>query len=111
MSHRNARTTFHARLLMVKRFDAGWAKAHIAEAMGVSRKCVHTWISRFQAEGEAGLVERSSRPHTTPTRTPRRPAHHARWKTRSWIGGGATDADLMRSGPSSGCAPVRSRGS
>ncbi|HRD12028.1 MAG TPA: IS481 family transposase [Mycobacterium sp.] len=71
MSHRNARTTFHARLLMVKRFDAGWAKAHIAEAMGVSRKCVHTWISRFQAEGEAGLVERSSRPHTTPTRTPR----------------------------------------
>lgn len=71
MSHRNARTTFYARLLMVKRFDAGWAKAHIAEAMGVSRKCVHTWISRFQAEGEAGLVERSSRPHTTPTRTPR----------------------------------------
>ena len=71
MSHRNARTTFHARLLMVKRFEAGWAKAHIATAMGVSRKCVHTWISRFQAEGEAGLVERSSRPHTTPTRTPR----------------------------------------
>ena len=71
MSHRNARTTFHARLLMVKRFDAGWAKAHIATAMGVSRKCVHTWISRFQADGEAGLVERSSRPHTTPTRTPR----------------------------------------
>lgn len=71
MSHRNARTTFHARLLMVERFEAGWAKAHIATAMGVSRKCVHTWISRFQAEGEAGLVERSSRPHTTPTRTPR----------------------------------------
>lgn len=71
MSHRNARTTFYARLLMVERFEAGWAKAHIATAMGVSRKCVHTWISRFQAEGEAGLVERSSRPHTTPTRTPR----------------------------------------
>ncbi|MDA2895519.1 IS481 family transposase [Mycolicibacterium sp. BiH015] len=71
MSHRNARTTFHGRLLMVRRYQAGWPKAHIAAAMGVSRKCVHTWISRFEAEGEAGLVDRSSRPHTTPTRTAR----------------------------------------
>ena len=70
MSHRNARTTFHARMLMVQRHQQGWAKAHIAAAMGVSRKCVHTWISRFEAEGEAGLVERSSRPHRMPTRTP-----------------------------------------
>lgn len=72
VSHRNARTTFHARLLIVQRHRAGWAKAHIAEAMGISRKCVHTWISRFEAEGEAGLVDRSSRPHTMPTRLPRR---------------------------------------
>ncbi len=69
MSHRNARTTFHARMLMVQRHQQGWAKAHIAAAMGVSRKCVHTWISRFEAQGHAGLVERSSRPHTMPTRT------------------------------------------
>jgi transposase InsO family protein len=71
VSHRNARTTFHGRLLMVRRHQAGWAKAHIAKAMGVSRKCVHTWISRFEADGEAGLGDRSSRPHTTPTRIPR----------------------------------------
>ncbi len=70
MSHRNARTTLHGRLLMVQRYQQGWAKAHIAAAMGVSRKCVHTWIGRFEAEGEAGLLERSSRPHTMPTRTP-----------------------------------------
>ena len=38
--------------------------------MGISRKCVNTWITRFAAEGEAGLADRSSRPHTTPTRTP-----------------------------------------
>jgi hypothetical protein len=37
VSHRNARTTFHGRLLMVRRYQAGWANAHIAEAMGVSR--------------------------------------------------------------------------
>ena len=58
-------------MLMVCRYQAGWAKARIAEAMGVSRKCVQTWISRFEAEGEAGLLDRSSRPHTMPTRTPR----------------------------------------
>jgi len=37
--------------------------------MGVSRKCVKTWIDRYDAEGEAGLRDRSSRPHCTPTRT------------------------------------------
>jgi len=37
--------------------------------MGVSRKCVKTWIDRYAAEGEAGLQDRSSRPHRSPTRT------------------------------------------
>jgi transposase InsO family protein len=37
--------------------------------MGVSRKCVKTWIDRFAAEGESGLMDRSSRPHVMPTRT------------------------------------------
>jgi transposase InsO family protein len=31
---------------------------------------VRTWITRYKAEGEAGLADRSSRPHTSPTRTP-----------------------------------------
>jgi len=70
MSHRNARTTYQSRLLIVERYQQGWAKAHIAAAMGFSRKCVHKWIGRFEAEGEAGLHERSSRPHSMPTRTP-----------------------------------------
>jgi transposase InsO family protein len=55
---------------MVRRHQAGWPKAHIAAAMGVSRKCVTTWVDRFAGEGEAGLLDRSSRPHRTPTRTP-----------------------------------------
>ena len=70
MSHRNARTTVHGRLLIVRRHQAGMPKAHIAAAMGISRKCVATWIARYEHEGEAGLRDRSSRPHTTPTRTP-----------------------------------------
>ncbi len=70
MSHGNARTTVHGRKLIVARHRAGWAQAHIAAAMGVSRTCVRTWIARYAAEGETGLVDRSSRPHTSPTRTP-----------------------------------------
>ncbi len=69
MSHGNARTTVHGRLLIVERWQNGWKKAHIAAAMGISRKCVRTWISRYQTEGEAGLADRSSRPHTSPRRT------------------------------------------
>jgi transposase InsO family protein len=37
--------------------------------MGVSRQCAHRWVARYDAEGDAGLEDRSSRPHTTPTRT------------------------------------------
>jgi transposase InsO family protein len=70
VSHGNARTTVHGRKLIVERHAAGWKQAHIAAAMGISRKCVRTWIARYATEGEAGLVDRSSRPHTTPTRTP-----------------------------------------
>jgi transposase len=70
MSHRNARTTYQGRLLIIERYRAGWPQAHIASAMGVSRKCVHKWIARFAAEGEAGLMDRCSRPHTVPSRTP-----------------------------------------
>jgi transposase InsO family protein len=69
MSHGSARLTVHGRLLIVQRHQAGWKQAHIAAAMGVSRKCVRSWIDRFAAEGEAGLITRSSRPHTMPTRT------------------------------------------
>jgi len=57
------------RLLIVERAAAGWPQAHIAKAMGVSRKCVKTWLDRHAAEGLAGLRDRSSRPGSMPTRT------------------------------------------
>ncbi|MET7996784.1 leucine zipper domain-containing protein [Amycolatopsis sp. NPDC005232] len=50
MSHRNART-FVGRLLIVQRHRAGWPQAHIASAMGISRKCVKTWLARCVAAG------------------------------------------------------------
>ncbi|MCP2256126.1 Integrase core domain-containing protein [Prauserella aidingensis] len=70
MFHGSARLTVHGRRLIVQRHQAGWKQAHIAAAMGVSRKCVKTWIDRYATEGEPGLATRSSRPHTSPTRTP-----------------------------------------
>jgi leucine-zipper of insertion element IS481 len=37
--------------------------------MGVSRKCVKTWIDRYARDGDSGLETRSSRPHATPSKT------------------------------------------
>jgi len=70
VAHRNARLTFYGRLLLVQRVrQEGMPVAHAAKAMGVSRQCAHRWVGRFDAEGEAGLHDRSSRPHRTPGRT------------------------------------------
>lgn len=80
---------------MVRRYQAGWPKAHIAAAMGVSRKCVHTWISRFEAEGQAGLADRSSRPHSMPARTPRRLENQiVAWRKRHQCGPDEISAKL-----------------
>jgi transposase InsO family protein len=71
VSHRNARLTVHGRRLLVHRIRVeGAPVAHVAKAMGVSRQCAHRWVARFDAEGDAGLFDRSSRPHRMPTRTP-----------------------------------------
>ncbi|MFJ9908823.1 IS481 family transposase [Streptomyces sp. NPDC101152] len=69
MSHRNARLTVHGRRLLVERVDAGRPVAHVAAEMGISRPTAHKWIRRWRLEGENGLIDRSSRPRTTPHRT------------------------------------------
>jgi len=71
VSHRNAPLNERGRQLLVERVcEQGWAVAHAAKAQGVSRQCTHRWINRFRAEGEAGLRDRSSRPHRCPSQTP-----------------------------------------
>lgn len=71
MSHGNARLTIHGRQLLVDRVLAGGRKpAHVAAELGVSRQCVYRWVRRFLEEGSAGLIDRSSRPHQCPRRTP-----------------------------------------
>jgi transposase InsO family protein len=44
----------------------------VAKELGISRPCAYKWVARFDADGVAGLADRSSRPRTSPTRTPAR---------------------------------------
>ena len=71
MSHANAPLTPAGRLLMVRRVEAGVPQAHVARQMRLSRGTVAKWWNRYVAEGEAGLVDRSSRPRRCPARTRR----------------------------------------
>jgi transposase InsO family protein len=61
----------HGRRLLVTRVRVdGRPVAHVAKELGISRQCAHRWVARFDAEGDAGLLDRSSRPHRMKTRTP-----------------------------------------
>ena len=69
--HANARTCPKSRRLIAERvLKEGWTLAAAANAAGVSVPTARKWLSRFQAEGEAGLLDRSSRPATSPARIP-----------------------------------------
>jgi len=71
VAHANARLNLFGRRLLVERVIAdGRPVAHVAKELGISRQCAHRWVARFRADGEAGLLERSSRPHRCPRRTP-----------------------------------------
>lgn len=67
--HGNGRLTPLGRLTMVLRIESGRPVAHVAAEMGISRPTAYKWWRRWEAEGLDGLVDRSSRPHRSPTRT------------------------------------------
>lgn len=70
MSHANARLTVHGRFLLVERVIGDHRPvAHVAKELGISRQCAHRWVKRFRAEAGAGLLDRSSRPHRSPSKT------------------------------------------
>lgn len=66
---RNARLTPAGRLLLCQRIEAGWPVAHAAHSMGISRDRAYVWWHRYRQEGPGGLVDRSSRPHRSRTKT------------------------------------------
>jgi transposase InsO family protein len=67
-AHENARTTPHSRRLIVERLEQGQSVSAVAAALGTTPKTVRKWRDRFATEGAAGLRDRSSRPHRSPTR-------------------------------------------
>lgn len=69
MSHANARLTPTGRLLLVQRVAGGTPQAEVARQMRMSRGTVAKWWNRWCEHGEAGLVDRSARPHRSPRRT------------------------------------------
>ena len=69
--HKNARTTPHSRAELVRRvLVERQSPMSVATDMGVSTHTVGKWVDRYQAEGEAGLLDRSSRPHQLRQPTP-----------------------------------------
>jgi transposase InsO family protein len=67
--HKNARLTPRGRLAMVNRVLQGETPKAVATAFGVSERTVRRWVGRYRELGEAGLLDRSSRPHRSPNRT------------------------------------------
>ena len=56
---------------MVRRLEAGARLRDVAVALDLSTTSVRRWWRRYQAEGLAGLSDRSSRPHRSPRALPR----------------------------------------
>jgi transposase InsO family protein len=68
--HGNARLSPKGRLLLCRRvLEEGWSLAAAAEAAGVSERTAGKWVARYRADGESGLVDRSSAPKRVPGRT------------------------------------------
>ena len=69
MSNPRGKLTPAGRRLLVDRITRlGYPVALAAEMQGVSRSCAYQWLRRWRADGDAGLVDRSCRPHRSPRR-------------------------------------------
>jgi len=50
--------------------EQGWTYAAAAKMFMVAAKTARKWAERYRAEGPAGMADRSSRPRTSPGKTP-----------------------------------------
>ena len=63
------RTIVEQRHSAVEWVRAGISVSEVAERLGVSRQAVYNWLERERMDPQAGLHDRSRRPHTSPRRT------------------------------------------
>jgi len=68
--HKNARLTPRGRERLVRMVEDGHGLAAAARAGGVCQRTARKWVARYQAEGRAGLMDRSSRPRQLHRATP-----------------------------------------
>ena len=69
--HGNAELSLNKRRRLAERVqEDGWTLAKAAEAAEVSVRTARKWVRRYRAEGEPGLLDRSSRPYSSPNATP-----------------------------------------
>jgi transposase len=63
--HGSARLSVHSRMTIALRvLEHGWTVTAAARAANVSRQTATKWVGRYREHGEAGLLDRSTRPHT-----------------------------------------------
>jgi transposase InsO family protein len=68
--HANAALSLNRRRLLCRRvLEERWTVTKAAEAAEVSVRCARKWVGRYRAEGELGLLDRSSAPSRIPHRT------------------------------------------
>lgn len=77
------------RVELIREVTGGGSIASLAEIYGVARKTIYKWIERYEAEGVAGLQDRSRAPHHRPQQlTPEtierivEVRHHCGWGPR-----------------------------
>jgi transposase InsO family protein len=68
--HANAALSLNKRRDLCQRVMLqGWTLTKAAVAAEVSVRCARKWVGRYRAEGEPGLLDRSSAPRSIPHRT------------------------------------------
>jgi transposase InsO family protein len=73
VSHRNAPLSETGRLRLARCVvEDGWPLRRAAERFQVAVSTAARWANRYRELGEAGMADRSSRPHHSPSRTPTR---------------------------------------
>jgi transposase InsO family protein len=69
--HANAALSLNQRRRLVRRIvEEDWSLTKAAEVAEVSERTAAKWVERYRAEGEAGLLDRSSAPRQVHNRTP-----------------------------------------
>jgi transposase InsO family protein len=111
VAHPRARLNLFGRELLVRRVLVdGWTVPMAVRAQGVSRATGYKWISRFRAEGRAGLIDRSSRPRRSPRLTSVAESERILAARRSWRWGPDRLGPLLGHPPSTVAAVLRRAG-